>query len=149
MFISASTARTATRHRITARLRAGSIDRALIAGEDIARSPRLKARAELLTSPPSRLALARGLEGLLAADGGPPRRARLRPPRESLRAAAPALRELAALLRAPGPLYARGLAMLNELLADGSGPLYARGGVAALERALGEVRSELGGAQLT
>ena len=65
----------------------------------------------------------------------------MRPPQESIRAAAPALRELSALLRAPTPLYARGLAMLNELLADGSGPLYARGGAAALERALAEVRS--------
>lgn len=146
MFGSDPTARPTRRHRIAARLRAGSFDRALIAGADIGRSPQLQLRAARLTSRASRLALAGGLEGLLDSDARAPRRTRVRPPHESLRSAAPTLRDLAALLRAPGPLYARGLAMLNELLVDGSGPLYARDGGTALDRALREVRIALGGA---
>jgi hypothetical protein len=99
-----------------------------------------------LTSRPVRLALAGRLERLTAAEHLRPRRMRVRPPHESIRVAAPVLSELSALLRTPAPLYARGLAMLSELLCDGGGPLYARGGAAALERALGEVRMALGGA---
>jgi hypothetical protein len=143
MFATTSTPRPRRRDRLVARLRAGAIDRELIAGADIVRSPQLQARAARLTSRPARLALAVGLERLTATDARSVRRMRMRPPQESLRAAAPALRELVGLLRAPTPLYARGLAMLNELLADGGGPLYAGGGAAELGRALAEVRTAL------
>jgi hypothetical protein len=34
------------------------------------------------------------------------------------------LHALAARLRAPGPLYARGIAMLTRLLTEGTGPAY-------------------------
>jgi len=144
MLAPAPTPRFRRRDRLAAVLRAGAIDRELIAGADIAGSSRRQVRAARLTSRPARLALAAGLERLIGA--GSPARMRVRPPQESIRAAAPALRELSAQLRGPTPLYARGLAMLNELLADGSGPLYARGGAAALERALAEVRTACGGA---
>jgi hypothetical protein len=46
--------------------------------------------------------------------------------RDRVRAAEPAIRELARLLRAPLPVSARGVAMASVLLADGGGPLYWR-----------------------
>ena len=64
---------------------------------------------------------------------------------ETVGGAAPALRELAALLRGRRPLYARGLAMLGELLSDGTGAFYARPGGTALEHALVEIRAALAG----
>jgi hypothetical protein len=52
-------------------------------------------------------------------------------------------RGLAAELRGPAPLHARGLAMLSVLLADGTGPLYTpeRSGAGAAQ--LGSVRRAL------
>jgi hypothetical protein len=58
-----------------------------------------------------------------------PRAVTARPPRVPLRLAritqsAPRLAALAGQLVEPGPVPARGVAMLSQLLADGAGPLY-------------------------
>jgi len=129
--------------RLLARARAGTLNRALIAGADPTRSRALAARARLLTSARSRLALAATLERLLAL--APPNRFRVRPSEEAVVANEGRLRELAALLRASTPLYARGLADVSELLADSAGPLF-RGDAAGLRARLVRARASMLGA---
>jgi type II secretory pathway component PulF len=104
----------------------------------------LAARACALTETRNRQALADELE--LTRSAHLRRSAwRLAPTRASVEANAAALSELVALLRSGVPLYARGLAMLAELLTDGTGPLYARGGESALAIALTDARAALTG----
>jgi hypothetical protein len=99
-----------------------------------------------LTTLANRRALADELELVVRAAQGPPRHRRLVPARDAVFESAPALSELAALLRADVPLYARGLALLTRLLTDGAGPLYySRGDPGALSRALGDARAALFG----
>ncbi len=130
--------------RLAARARAGSLDRALIAGADPARSPQLSARAALLTSPRTRTAIAGGLERLVEAARGPRGRWCAVSAGAPLLASAAELLELAELLRGRAPLYARGVAMLNELISDGTGPAY-HGERDELARVLREARSALAG----
>src|SRR5579862_7690508 len=119
--------------RIAARLRAGSLDRALIAGADAGSSAALAARAAVLTAPAARHGLADTLEALLA-----PPHTRRRPlhDRRVARANAARVRAAAAGLRDAAAPDARGVAILHELVADGSGPLYRSTGTAATARAL-------------
>jgi hypothetical protein len=109
--------------RLVARLRSGALDQELIAGVDPASCRRLAARAAQLTAPAARSELAADLERLAAASGAGRRWAVL-PHRRAIAANAAEIGELAELLRASVPLYARGLAMLRALLADGAGPVY-------------------------
>src|SRR2546430_1931839 len=85
--------------RIAARIFAGRLDRALIAGADPATSPRLAARAAMLTARASRAELADGLEQIVASAQRPPSRGRALPLHASVLANAPLMRELAATLR--------------------------------------------------
>jgi hypothetical protein len=75
-----------------------------------------------------RRALARSLQQLLddAASEGPPRftGVRVRVPPGRIRQVADELQLLIDRLLTPGPVPARGVALVRELLADGSGPLY-------------------------
>jgi hypothetical protein len=128
--------------QFAARLRRGTLDAALADGADPSASPALAVRAAALTAAGSRRDLAQRLDRL-GSPGQPPSRMRLAPPRRSVAANAPALWELAALLRAPAPLRARGLAMLTRLLTDGAGPLYRHGEAAALADALSSARAAL------
>jgi hypothetical protein len=131
--------------RFAARLRGRALDRALLAGADPADSMQLAARAAQLTSRPVRGHLAEGLDGLiLALDEGPSRR-RILPSRSAIRANAAELHALAALLRGPAPLYARGVAMVRELLIDGTGPVYNGAGGAALADRIRDARVAIGG----
>jgi hypothetical protein len=110
--------------RVAARLRRDALDRALIEGADPAATGQLAARVARLTSRSMRREVASGLDHL-ALDG--PRaggRWRVRPSRAAAAANASELHALAARLRAPGPLYARGIAMLTRLLTEGTGPAY-------------------------
>jgi len=127
-----------------ARARAARLDRELAGGASPEASTALAARAMRLTSMEFRRGLAVSLQRILAAAGEPvvprpqPPAARsplavtgppTRPPRVSLRLArisqsAPRLAALAGQLVEPGPVPARGVAMLSQLLADGTGPLY-------------------------
>ena len=96
----------------------------------------LAARATRLTSTGFRRDLAASLRRILVAAGEPalPVAARsplgvARPLRVPLRSArisqsAPLLTELASRLLEPGPVPVAGVAMVTELLADGTGPLY-------------------------
>jgi hypothetical protein len=111
--------------RIAARLRSSSLDRALIAGADATASAALAARARTLTSRRTRAHIAEGLERSLQLAQGPKRRWSAVSPRSPMLANATAVRELVELLRDDAPLNASGIAILNQLLTDGSGPAYA------------------------
>ena len=125
--------------RLRARARAPALDRALIAGVDPSDSPQLAARAAQLTSRSTRAQIAEGLERLLTLAQGPPRRFSPVSSGGPALANAARLHELAALLRRDTPIYARAIAILNELLTDGSGPAY-HGTVAQLAGELHEAR---------
>jgi hypothetical protein len=109
---------------LAARVRSQSLDRALIAGADPGSSAALAARAAMLTSPRSRAQIAEALEHLVCAAHAPRRRWWAVSPNGPVPANAEAIRELAALLRRDTPLYARGIAVLSQLLTDGCGPVY-------------------------
>jgi len=127
--------------RVAARVLAGRLDRALIDGADPSTSPLLAARAAMLTSRSTRSELADGLDVLLASAQRPPSRARALPRHASVLANAALLRELAAVLRGPAPLYAQGIARVRRLLTDGTGPMYAGRDGTALERELRGARA--------
>jgi hypothetical protein len=110
--------------RLAARLRAGSLDRALAHGADPRATPQLAARARLLTSPGRRARAADALEHLVRAARGPQRRWWALTRHNSVLANSSELHALASLLRSERPVYARGVAVLNELLSDGTGPVY-------------------------
>jgi hypothetical protein len=128
--------------RLLARSLGPRLDGALIAGADPAGSTLLAARAALLTSARMRGSLADSLHGLVRAAQGPQRRWWALGSRAAVLANASELDALAMLLASQTPLYARGLALLNELLTDSTGPAY-RGDATALSRALSDARSAL------
>jgi hypothetical protein len=130
------------RARIAARVRSTSLDRALIEGADPASSPRLAARAALLTSRQSRVSIADGLERLVRAAQGPQRRWWSLSWPSSVLANSSELHALASLLHDHSPVYARGVAILNQLLTDGAGSGYGGDGE-ALARTLGDARLAL------
>jgi hypothetical protein len=122
--------------RLLAGLRGQKLDHLLAAGADPGGSEQLAARARRLTSRATRGKTAAGLERMMREQSS---RRRVLPRGAAIRANAPRLQELAALLRGSTPLYAQGIAMLRALLTDGTGPAYtdSRGDVLArgLERA--------------
>jgi hypothetical protein len=110
------------------------LDRKLAAGASPETSVRLAARAMQLTSMESRRDLAASLRGILAVAGQPAVGVRSRTVafhpwrialcRARIRQSAEPLAKLAKVLVAPGPVRVRGVAMVSQLLADGTGPLY-------------------------
>jgi hypothetical protein len=133
------------RARISARIRVSALDRALIDGADPARGPALAARAALLTSRRGRSQLAAGLEQLVRKAQGSQRRWWALEQRQAILANASELHAVAMELHSEQPLYAAGLARVNQLLVDGSGPAYC-GPAAGLARALRDARAALAGA---
>ena len=132
-------------HQILSRIQAARLDRALAAGTSPEASAGLAARAAQLTSTGFRRDLAASVRRILVAAGSPalpvtagspalPVAAHAplgsaRPSRLPLRTArisrsAPLLAEVASRLLEPGPVPVRGVAMVAQLLADGTGPLY-------------------------
>ena len=126
-------------HRVLARGLAVSLDRRLAEGARPEASALLAARAMYLTSTGYRRVLAEGLRRILAASLSQEARPRLGLGRASAGAArqpyvplrqdriagsAAGLAGLACCLTEPGPVPARGVAMVSQLLADGGGPLY-------------------------
>jgi hypothetical protein len=130
--------------RAMARLRAHRLDRELIAGADPAQSPELAARAGWLTSSDNRASLAGAIERLVRSAYEGPNRWGVSPQRTAVIRQADELWALASLLRGRSPLYARGLAMLGRLVADGTGPAYV-GQPEALVTRIREARSALAG----
>jgi hypothetical protein len=126
-------------HRLLARVLAASLDRQLASGARPEASAVLAARAMVLTSAGYRRALAASLRRMLAASVAP--RPRSLPVttarsaggavhpyiplrRDRIAGAAAELAGLADCLTARGPVPARGVALVSQLLADGGGPLY-------------------------
>jgi hypothetical protein len=128
-----------------ARLRRGGLDRELAAGADPASCPLLAARAAQLTDPDGREKIALGLERLMLTADGAAGRLRVAPSRAAVRANRSLLVELAAALRRSIPVYARGLALLEIVLTDGTGPAYTDTGGEALARELMMARTALAG----
>jgi hypothetical protein len=124
-------------HRVLARWAAARLDRELAAGASPESSAGLAARAMALTSTKVRRELAASLQRILAAAGQPPaamrspaaavRPARIPVNRTQISQSAVPLAELAGCLAAPGPVEVQGVAMVSQLLADGTGPLYHQG----------------------
>jgi hypothetical protein len=129
-------------HRMLARGLAGRLDRQLAGGARPEASAVLAARAVFLTSAAYRHALAASLRRMLAASASAQTRPRLavarssagtaRQPhvplrREQIATSAAGLASLAGFLTGQGPVPARGVAMVSQLLADGGGPLYRAG----------------------
>lgn len=128
--------------RLVAWLKSASLDKALIAGADPAFSPALRSRIAILSSRHNRDAMADGLQRLAARADSAQRRSWSLGNRRTLRANSSRLYELALLMRTERPLYAGGLARVNQLLTDSLSPMY-RGDETTLARALDEAAQAL------
>jgi hypothetical protein len=125
------------RSRARARVSGIALARELASGTPPWQSPRHAARALQLTGDSYRAALAHSLERLIALAEKPPRRRDPVPVcRRQVRDASGWLHVVAARLRDPTPVNPRGMAMITELLADGTSPCYARAAPGALSRTL-------------
>jgi hypothetical protein len=133
---------------LRARLRAGSLDRELAGGVPSWASPLHAARALQLTDGRHRTKLAGSLERIVDHASRPRAdfigSAAVPPCREQVWDAMPQLLEIAARLRGPSPVAARGVALLVEILRDGAGPCYRCTHTRALVRALRPVARHLG-----
>ena len=112
------------RERLSLRLQARQLDRALAGGASAADSPQLARRAAALVRADTRTELAATLRRLARGDGRVPfgNRVGATPARsDEVRSD---LERLAARLVEPGPVAARGVALTQELLTDGAGPLF-------------------------
>ncbi len=110
--------------RMLARLRGNALDRALSSGADPAGSAQLAARASQLAARPAREELANSIERLVDLACAPPRRLPVQLNKAAIRGNAEAMRDIAAHLHGPAPVYARGVATLQRLLTDGTGPVF-------------------------
>ena len=126
-----------------ARLRGGMPDRGLAVGADPAASPRNAARTAQLGSASIRALIADGLERVVLSVDNPHSRLRIWPSRAAMLADRSDLLALPGMLRCDRPLYARGVAMLKMILADGTGPASADQRDDALARQLQVARSSL------
>jgi hypothetical protein len=113
--------------RLVVRLRARAshlkLDRLLAAGADPSASPLLAARAAQLVDPSTRKRIAGCLEQFAFTADRPPSRVKTLPLRGAVRPNQHAL-DIAWTLRDGQLQYARGIAMLELVLADGTGPAY-------------------------
>jgi hypothetical protein len=130
--------------RLIAWLRQCSLDRELIAGADPASSPPLAARTAILASTRKRTHLAEGVDRLLRVAQGPQRRWWAVSRHGPVLANAAELRDLARVLRSDTPLYAQGIAIVHDLLTDGTGPAFC-GSAECLSRRLSDARTAMCG----
>jgi hypothetical protein len=110
-----------------ARLQSWRLDKELAAGHPPEWSRLHAARADQLVSPAFRTELADHWDrvgGIATRRVAAPRQGRAILLRDQVAAAEPRILELTALLRAPMPVPARGVAAASQLLTDGTGPLY-------------------------
>ena len=106
--------------------RAGELDRRLAAGESPEASALLAIRSRRLTSRRFRARVAAGLARAVRDAEATTRgfSAAIRPDRREVIAARTVLATLDRRLRAPEPVSAQGIALLESLLTDGASPLY-------------------------
>jgi hypothetical protein len=126
--------------RIAARLFSPYLDPQIAEGRSPESSLLRAARAQVLVSPAHRRAVAQHLTEVLRLARTPPSMRSPRAPlnRAAVRASATALQEVIDTLRASRPLSAHGIAIVDQLLEDGTGPLHNRQCDTGLEVALRE-----------
>ncbi len=109
-----------------ARVRRSRLDAALAAGADPCGSRPLAHRAARLTSDRTRHKMANWVAEILATPTRPPRgfSVAVEPDRGEIAMAEPLLVRVWELVRSSAPVYARGMALLEDLLGDGGSPLY-------------------------
>jgi hypothetical protein len=131
--------------RLRARLRRLELDHALAEGADPSDSPLLAARAAQLVSPGARHRLASALERLVLTGDAPATPWRVTPRPYAMDANRQRLLDLTTTLRRGGLLYARGIAILELVLIDGTGPAYTDARGEGLARQLTLAVASLGG----
>jgi hypothetical protein len=131
--------------RLRARGRRLELDQALAEGADPTSSPLLAARASQLVHRANRYRLAEALEHLALTADAAPKLFGAMPRRRALEFNRFALLDLAGTLRKGGLLYARGIAMLELVLIDGTGPAYTDARGEGLARQLELAGASLGG----
>lgn len=131
--------------RVRARTRRLELDYALAEGADPSSSPLLAARAGQLVRRGNRHRLAGALEHFAVTAEASPTRFGAMPRRHAMRANRFELLDLAATLRKGGLLYARGIAILELVLIDGTGPAYTDARGEGLARQLELAGASLGG----
>ena len=115
--------------RLAALARTGRLNRALARGADPSGSAQLALHAAMLSTPAVRTAIADQLDRLIRAGTDPPGgRRSAHPDRGAIIANAETMRTVSTLLRGTTPVYARGTAMLSQLLRDGTGRIYVMDG---------------------
>jgi hypothetical protein len=115
------------RERVTVRMHQDRLDRALAAGTCPENTAELALRAANLVSTPTRRQIARSLTRLLNQAAAPPPRLPAPQPLAQLPRVTAARHELETLrnrVLLPGPVNVRGMALVHNLLTDGSGPLF-------------------------
>jgi hypothetical protein len=131
--------------RLRARSRRFELDHALADGADPSSSPLLAARAGQLVRRPNRYRLAAALEHLALTADAPLTLFGAMPRRRAMQANRWRLLALASTLRKSGLLYARGIAILELVLIDGTGPAYTDAHGEGLARQLELAGASLGG----
>ena len=117
--------------RFLVRAQARRLDRQLADGANPGGSAMLALRAHELTSRRSRQRIAASIDCILELPEHPGRfSAAVRPSGSSVASARSQLQAISELLRAPEPVYARGVALTNVLVHDGLSPLYDPAGAA-------------------
>jgi hypothetical protein len=121
------------------------LDRLLAAGSDPSWDPELTLRAAQVTAVDRRRALAKSLERAVGDAHRPPHWTCAAPlDRRAVRAAAPALRALAADLMEESAPAPQGITLVEQLLRDPGSPLYAPGDEDALREGARIARQALG-----
>jgi hypothetical protein len=133
------------RTRLSTRLHAFRLDRALAAGASPDSSARLSLRAQALIGAKARVELAGSIRGLIKRAQRPSTRFAPGVPvcRRKVLASTATLEELAERLASGEPVDARGIAQVRLLLSDGAGPVYQRPTANDLEPALSAARDAM------
>jgi len=144
-------ARTARpRERLRAWLRAERLDQEIASGVPPETNLMLAIRAQVLVRPSTRRILARSLQRVVLEASRPqPCRplGRVLPRRDEVEQARPAILALVHYLLSPGPLPARGIAQVKDLLTNGYGPLYSAKSPESLRRRVVEAMDAFAGAR--
>ena len=124
------------RDRISARLRAPQLDRALAEGASPATSTPMRLRAQALMHPSNRRSLAASLRRIAGGEPSATIGARMRVSPEHVSEAREDFERLARRLSGTSPVDVRGVALAHELLTDGTGPLFSPHGRDGLSASL-------------
>jgi diguanylate cyclase (GGDEF)-like protein/PAS domain S-box-containing protein len=112
--------------RLRVRLKASQLNDQLASGTPPESTVALTLYAQRIVEPAKRRALAQTIEHLLSLADEPPTSRLLKAPlcKDRIRQAAGELQAAIERLRGPALIHARGVAMIQALIADGCGPLY-------------------------